>query len=189
MVGKDNAQTFATLPTPAPITLTLAEGVKTGARVRVFGRHQINVTGGYAPTLSGYENSAINVSGGLVGTCEVHDFSAVNIRGGDVDVFKGEGNAAINISGGGFPVRGGFIREVRLRGASSAHVTGTGLSQRYGRYDKPWDQFYVTGRLPDGTAYYRERPLLVAIENTTGRANSTPRQFTFNGIVPSGKAR
>lgn len=184
VVGKDNAQNFATLLAPAPIMLTLAEGVKTGARVRVFGWHQINVTGGYAPTLSGYENSAINVSGGLLGTCEVHDFGAVNIRGGSVDVCKGEGNAAINISGGGFSLRGGAIREVRLRGSSSAHLTGTGLSQRYGRYDKPWDQFYVTGSLPDGTAYSREHPLLIALENKTGRANPAPRQFTFNGIVP-----
>lgn len=155
-----------------------------------------NIDGGTVSDFYGYDTSTTNISaGGLYytgsGTLNVRGGSVsnasifggtLNVRGGSVTRAIGYQNSRTNISGGT------LINGLDLQtSTSTANFIGTGLTYAYrgygstnGGYDYA-DSFTISG-LFGGTAQSYE----LYIDNpsgSSGTANSTPRQFTFNGVA------
>ena len=149
-----------------------------------YGSSTTNFSGGRIHDLSDEETSTTNVSGGTIEAIDGFNTSITNICGGNIDIVEDNDNSITNISGG-------TIGAILLRDSSRLNLLGAGLSLSDRRYrgGDGIDIFTIIGRLRDGTVYSKTRPLQIFIENGTGRANPTPRQFTFNGIVPPEKER
>lgn len=143
----------------------------------------LNINGGNATRTRGNDTSTLNIVDGVVGFAFGFNTSRLNISGGSVALAYGYDNSSWNISGGsvtlGF-VLGGTTANVNFVGADLSYVySGYG---RYDANDRYADLFKVSGVI-GGAA----KTTNIYIENAEGRggvANSTPRQFTFNGVAP-----
>ncbi len=176
-----------------------------GYGVRTFGGFRTDMTGGTIANLFGADTSNTVISGGAVELGVFSDSADVSLSGGAItNLFIGgagvgqdsvatisggvftnltlQGNTVANITGGIVPTVVGS--GISLFGtASQANLFGTGLAASYTGLVGGFDTFEITGTLQDGTGYILTAPLPIRVENATGTANSTQRQFAFNPVV------
>lgn len=157
-------------------TINMIDGFVQG--IAQFNTGTINISGGTLGEVGNLGTSTTNITGGDVSSTILYDSGMVNLMGGSLSFGMLSNSSSINISGG--TVTEGILLE---HSTTSANFIGTDLSYQYmgtniNGFFGGYDQFTITGNI-GGVTNSSVNLFIIA----GGPGNSTPRQFSFNGVA------
>lgn len=179
------------------------------ADVNSYDTGRLYITRGSVTNAASEDASTMIISGGSVTNADSYGASTMMVGGfSDVDEVRARENSTMFIDSGqgsiksaeGFESSTTRIRSGRVLthglyltcSTAKADIIGLDLSYKYmdygtSQYYKGYsDRFAVTGKIGDFRSYrnIEVKTVYLYINNTDGVANSTARQFTFNGRTP-----